>query len=68
MVEFAIHNFESVKVCCIAEAVVVVDDELLNPPIDDIAVVAVLCACPKAIAIGLGEESGDDVSDDTLNN
>lgn len=69
VVEFAIQILESDSCVGIVVAVLVVELELFGWPHNE-RVVAVLfgwLTCPSAIAIGLGDESGDEVSDDTLN-
>lgn len=76
VVELANHSFESVTVFCTA-AVEVVEGILVEPmlllllpptpaPLSVNAVFTPLAlTCPRAIAIGLGDESGDeDVRDD----
>lgn len=64
VVELAIHNFDS-ALAFGNVATVVVENEFVGLPCD-IAVVAAGLTWLKATAIGLGDESGDDVSDDTL--
>lgn len=69
VVEFAIQILESDSCDGIVVAVFVVELELFGWPLPhNERVVAVLfgwLTCPSAMAIGLGDESGDEVSDDT---
>lgn len=70
VVEFAIQFLESDSCVGIVVAVLFVELELFGWPLPhNERVVAVLfgwLTCPSAIAIGLGDESGDEVSDDTF--
>jgi hypothetical protein len=77
VVELAIHSLESHRFCIVLALLVFVEEEfdelllLLPPPplplltSDDIVVELFGFTWPRAIAMGLGEESGDDVRDDT---
>lgn len=69
VVEFAIQVLESDSCVGIVVAVLVVELELFGWPLPhNERVVAALfgwLTCPSAMAIGLGDESGDEVSDDT---
>lgn len=67
VVEFAIHNLESVIVFCMVVLVLV--EEYAAPLLPGTAALGVwlwfVLICPSS---GLGDESGDDVSDETYEN